>query len=460
MLIPLAISLFYGDGDTLGTGLAALTTAGVGGVMALLTRKAKNDLNLREGFAVVALGWLAMSFAGATPFYFTETIPSFTDCFFESASGFTTTGASILTDIESMPHGILFWRSFTHWVGGMGIIVFSIALLPFLGVGGMQMFKAESPGPTADKITPRIKHTAEILWAVYVIITAAEILLLVLGGMSLFDSVCHSFGTLATGGFSTKNLSIGYYDSAYIQWIITIFMFIAGVSFTLHFYAIRGNVSKYFKSSEFRFFSLVVLFSIFVVTGFRFASGDSFGKSFLDSAFQVVSITTTTGYATADFNAWHKVVQILLVLLMFMGGMAGSTGGGMKAVRVQILFKQARVELHKLVHPQTIYPIRMGKKVVPNEIVQNVLAFSLLYFLLLILGLISMSFLGLDHVSAITSVIACLSNIGPGLGDVGPASNYAAIPQVGKWILSILMIIGRLEIYTVLILFTRTYWSK
>jgi trk/ktr system potassium uptake protein len=459
MLISVLIALIYKEGDAGGIALSSIITIVIG-LLLLLINKGKYDLNYRDGFAVVTFSWLAMSLAGALPFYLTGAIPTITDCFFESASGFTTTGASIINDIEALPHGILFWRSFTHWIGGMGIIVFSIAILPFLGVGGMQMFKAESPGPTADKLTPKIKDTAEILWGVYVLITVVEIFMLRFGGMNWFDSACHSFGTLATGGFSTKNTSIGHYDSAYIQYVIMFFMFLAGISFNLHFHAIRGKVTKYWKSAEFKFFFYVILSSIIVVTIERVVSGELFERSFRDAAFQVIAIATTTGYATADFELWHGFVQLLLVLLMFMGGMAGSTGGGIKAVRIQVLFKQARVELHKIIHPKTLYPIRLGKKLVEDDIVRNILAFFLLYILIMVAGSIVMSFLGLDLTTAVTSVISCLSNIGPGLGDIGPSENYSTIPLVGKWILSFLMIVGRLEIYTVIVLLTRTYWSK
>ncbi len=459
MLASGVVALLYEEGDAWGIFLSAVIVMATGGGSALLFRR-HIDLGLRDGFAVVSFGWLAMSVAGALPFLLTGAIPDVTDAFFESASGFTTTGASILTNIEALPHGVLFWRSFTHWVGGMGIIVFSIAILPFLGVGGMQMFKAESPGPTADKLTPRIRDTAEILWVVYVLFTALEIVLLRLAGMEWFDSACHAFGTMATGGFSTKNASIAHYSSSYIHWIITLFMFIAGVSFNLHYMALRGRFKRYWKSREFRFFAFVIFGAILVITGSRLLTGDPFFQALRDSSFTVLAIGTTTGYATADFELWHLPIQFLLIGLMFMGGMAGSTGGGLKAIRVLILLKQARIELHKLVHPNTVYPMRIGEKVLPDEVVRNVLGMFLLYGILMGIGVIIMSLLGQDFVTSSTSVVACLSNIGPGLGEVGPTNNYAGIHAAGKWFLSLLMIVGRLEIYTVLVLFTATYWSK
>ncbi len=459
MLLSVIIALIYDEGDWLGILLAALTTA-VAGIAGIFLNRQQRDLNLKEGFAVVTFGWLAISLFGMLPFLFTGAIPSITDAFFESASGFTTTGASILTDIESIPHGVLFWRSFTHWIGGMGIIVFSIAILPYLGVGGMQMFKAESPGPTADKLSPRIRRTAEILWVVYVFITAVEVGLLMLGGMDWFDSICHAFGTMATGGFSTKNDSIAHYDSAYIQWVITIFMYIAGVSFSLHYFALRGNVKRYWESVEFRFFSTVMFVSIIILAIFQLVAGTGVEESIRNAAFVTMSIGTTTGFSTANFELWHVFTQFILVGLMFMGGMAGSTGGGVKAVRVMILLQQARIEIRKLIHPNTVYVVRLGRKALPQNVVQNVLAFFLLYILLLGFGSLIMALLGLDHVSAITSTVACLSNIGPGLGDVGPTDNYAFIPAVGKWVLSFLMIVGRLEFFTVLVLLTKTYWER
>ncbi|MBZ0264547.1 TrkH family potassium uptake protein [bacterium] len=453
------ISLFFRDGDSSGLAISAGIVLLVGLGMYWFTRN-PSDLSFRDGFAVVTFGWLAMSLFGAIPYLLTGAIPSFTDAFFESASGFTTTGSSILSDIEGLPRGILFWRSFTHWIGGMGIIVFSIAILPFLGVGGMQMFKAESPGPTADKLTPRIKGTAEILWVVYVVITIAEILLLKVGGMTWFDSACHSFGTLATGGFSTKNTSIAYYSSPYIHYVITFFMFVAGVNFSMHFRAMRGDLKNYWSSPEFKYYTYVTLAAIGMITLSQLLRGNPIEESFRESAFQVVSITTTTGYATANFELWHPLSQLILVSLMFMGGMAGSTGGGMKVIRIMVLIKQARVELHKMIHPQTLYPLRIGKNIVHRDIVGHIMAFILLYFLIMLFGTLVMSLLGVDHITALTSVIACLSNIGPGLGNVGPAENFSGIPLLGKWLLSMLMIVGRLEIYTVLILLTKTYWKR
>lgn len=459
MLLSMGVALLYGEAQFSGILIASVITMATGFV-SWRTPKGSMELSTRDGFAVVTFGWLAMSFFGALPFIFTGAIPDVTEAVFESASGFTTTGASVLTDIEGQSHGVLFWRAFTHWVGGMGIIVFSIAILPFLRVGGMQMFKAESPGPTADKLTPRIRGTAEILWGVYVLLTASETVLLRLGGMSWFDSACHAFATMATGGFSTKNASVAFYASPYIHYVITFFMFAAGVNFSLHYWALRGKPGRYWKNTEFRFYAGIIIVSTLFLTLERLISGVGLEQSFRDAAFQTAAIATTTGFATADFELWAYAAQVWLVILMLIGGMAGSTGGGMKTVRVLILIRQARIELHKLIHPETIYPIRMGKKVVQDEVIANVLAFFMLYVMIAVFSTFVMAGLGLDLITALTSVIACLSNIGPGLGDVGPTNNYAGIPMAGKWLLTFLMIVGRLEIYTVLVLLTRTYWER
>ncbi|MBD3165723.1 TrkH family potassium uptake protein [bacterium] len=459
MVFTVIVAFIFADGDQWGITLSMAITLVLGFSMWKFL-PGEMDLTARDGFAAVTFGWLGMSIVGALPYLFTGAIPCVTDALFESASGFTTTGASILTDIESLPHGILFWRSFTHWIGGMGIIVFSIAILPFLGVGGMQMFKAEAPGPTADKLTPRIRGTAEILWGVYVLVSAAQAALLMFGGMDWFDSLCHTFGTVATGGFSTKNTSIAFYQSPYIHYVITVFMFIAGINFSLHFWAIRGRPGKYLESPEFKFYALMIGISVVILSALNLFRGQPFEPAFRDAAFQTCAIATTTGYATADFELWQPLAQVWLVSLMLIGGMAGSTGGGMKTARAMILLRQARVELHKMVHPETIYPIRIGRKSVSNEIVQNILAFFQLYVMIAIFATLFMAALGLDLVTSLTSVIACMSNIGPGLGEVGPTDNYAAIPMVGKWMLTFLMIVGRLEIYTVFVLLTKTYWSR
>jgi len=426
MILPLGVSIYYLDGDTAAIGWSMAVTAVVGGALMLLRRKDR-DIGIRDGFAVVSFGWLAMALAGALPFYLSGAVSSFTDCFFESMSGFTTTGASILgphRPIELLPHGVLFWRSLTHWIGGMGIILLSLAILPMLKVGGMQLFRAEVPGPTKDKLTPRIRDTAEILWLVYVGISAMETLLLFIGGMDLFEAACHTFGTMATGGFSTRSESIAAFGSAYVEYVVIIFMFIAGTNFALHYRLLfRRQIGCYWRSGEFRLYLFLVALFTALMMGNNLGSGTvhGFEVAFRESLFQVVSILTTTGYGSADWGGWGAFAQVLLVLLMIVGGMAGSTGGGVKVMRFQVLLGQVRIELQRLIHPQAVLPLR---------------------------------------ISAFGAAIASLSNIGPGLGAVGPAENYGWLPNAAKWLLAMLMMLGRLEVFTVLVLFSRYFWRR
>jgi len=459
-MIPAAVAWFYGENDFIAFIYTIVITFILGSIGFVLTRKS-DEIRARDGFLVVTFGWILFALLGALPFLFSGYIPSYTDAFFETMSGFTTTGASILTNIESLPHGLLFWRSFTHWLGGMGIILLSLAILPLLGVGGMQLFKAEVPGPTPDKLTPRIKHTAEVLWGVYVLISVVEAVLLKFAGMNWFDAVCHTFGTMATGGFSTKNASIGHYNSALIDSIIIIFMIIAGTNFALHYRVLRGNFKSYWHDKEAKFFIGIIVGATLLIGINVFQQSDSgLFKSVQDSLFQVVSIITTTGYGTADYEQWSTFSQIMLFLLMFVGGCAGSTGGGIKIIRSMILIKFGFNELKRLIHPQAVLPVRIGKMAIPREIVTNITGFFLFYMALFISGILVMSALGLDFVSAAGSVAATISNIGPGLGSVGPTDNYAQIPVAGKWVLSFLMLVGRLELYTVLILFSPAFWRK
>ncbi len=460
MAFPALVAYFYGEGDFMAFVYSILLTLFIGGTGYFLTRRS-DEIRVRDGFLVVTFGWSLFALLGALPFVFSGYIPSYTDAFFETMSGFTTTGASILSDIERLPHGLLFWRSFTHWLGGMGIILLSLAILPILGVGGMQLFKAEVPGPSPDKLTPRIKHTAELLWGVYVLISLVEAVLLKFAGMDWFDAVCHTFGTMATGGFSTKNASIGYYDSALIDSIIIIFMIIAGTNFALHYRVLRGKFFSYWRDREAMIFiSVIGITSLFIGIDVYQRSGHDLFGSAQASLFQVVSIITTTGYGTADFEQWSSFSQITLFLLMFVGGCAGSTGGGMKVIRTMILFRFGLNELKRLIHPQAVLPVRIGNVAIPKEIVSNITGFLMFYMALFIAGIIVMSALGLDFVSAAGSVAATISNIGPGLGSVGPTDNYAHIPVLGKWFLSFLMLVGRLELFTVLILFSPAFWRK
>lgn len=460
MLFPLAFSIYYADGTVHAFVYSILSAVGVGGILFLTNRKSK-DLRIREGFAIVGFGWTIMALFGALPFLYSGAIPSLTDAFFETMSGFSTTGASILTDIESLPKAVLFWRSQTHWIGGMGIIVLSLAILPFLGVGGMQLFKAEVPGPVPDKLQPRIKETAKLLWIVYVLVTAVETIFLLFGGMDLFDSLCHTFGTVATGGFSTKNASVAHYNSVYIESVIVFFMFVAGTNFSLHYKLLQGNFSIYKLDREFLFYlKITLLMTVITTIVVYFSRYHNILQAFRAAVFQVVSITTTTGYVTDDYELWSTSGQLIMLLLMFIGGCAGSTGGSIKIIRIMLVFKYSVNELKKLLHPNAYLPVRLGGRVMQSEVITNVLGFFLLYMAIFAIGTIAMAGLGLDILTAISSVAATLGNVGPGLGNIGPAENYATIHFLGKWLLSFFMLLGRLEIYTVLVLFVPEFWKK
>ncbi len=460
MLVPVPFSIYYGDTDYTALLISAAVTL-VFGILGFKTTRFDRDLRPKEGFAVVTFGWLSFSLFGSLPFLLSGSIPSFTDAFFETMSGFTTTGATTLTNIEVVPHGILFWRSLTHWIGGMGIIVLSLAILPFLGVGGMQLFKAEVPGPVADRLTPRITETAKILWGVYVAFTVVETALLMLGGMNLFDALCHAFGTLATGGYSTRNASIGAYGSAYIDYVVILFMVAAGTNFSLHYRFLKGDFKAYFRNQEFVFFiSLIGVATLLVGVDTYLHHYKNVFQSLQKSLFQVVSIVTTTGYGTADYEQWSFSSQFILFMLMFFGGCAGSTGGGIKMLRIHLLAKFVFSEITRLVHPHAVVPVRAGKIAVPREVVTNVVGFFILFVLIFVFGVLVMSLMGLDMPTSFGCVAATLGNIGPGLGDVGPTDNYARIPAAGKWFLSLLMLMGRLEIYTVIILLSPSYWKK
>ncbi|MBI9036046.1 MAG: TrkH family potassium uptake protein [Bacteroidales bacterium] len=433
----------------------------IGLVLSYITRNADNTaITKREGYFVVSLAWVVISSFGALPFFISGYIPSYTDAFFETMSGFTTTGSSILTDIESIPKGLLFWRSMTHWIGGMGIIVLSLAILPILGIGGMQMFAAEVPGPIKDKLHPRIKDTAKRLWGIYVLLTFVQTVLLMFGGLDFFDSICHAFATMATGGFSTQNASVANY-SPYIQYVIILFMILAGVNFSLHYLALHGKLKKVLQNEEFRYYLSVLFgFSIIISCFLIINAGMPIEKAFRDALFQVVSIVTTTGFVTADYLMWPGYLWIIIFLLMFVGGSTGSTGGGVKVMRHVILFKNSGLELKRLIHPKAIIPVRFNGKSVPQDIVFNILAFFMIYMIIFGLSMLVMIAVGLDFQTAIGSVAASLGNIGPGIGKVGPVENYSAIPIVGKWFLSFLMLLGRLELFTVLIILSPSFYKK
>ncbi len=469
MLIPAAIAWGYGGTDT----IAFLQSSGISliiGVPLWLISRKNRKLTNKDGFAIVTFGWVLTSIAGALPFYLSGVLPSITDAIFESISGVTTTGATIIGNpltlphlpngIESLPHGILFWRSFIQWIGGMGIIVFTIAILPLLGVGGVQLFKAEVPGPVADKIRPRVRETAKYLWIVYVGITVAEFLALGISGMPWFDSICHAFTTMPTGGFSTKNASIAYYNNSTIHYIIIFFMFLAGVNFTLHFRALTGNVKSYFRDKEFLVFIKIAVFVTLMIFGSMVIKTGNFTHvGFRDALFQTISIITTTGYGTADYEVWTFFAQFLLLVLMFIGGMGGSTGGGMKIVRIMLIIKYTILETRRMLHSRAIIPIRIGKQYISGDVIRNTLGFFLFYIFIFGLATLLLTMMNIDLESAIGAAASALGNIGPALGEFGPTDNYALLPDLGKWLLSFCMLLGRLEIFTVMVLFSRTFWK-
>jgi trk system potassium uptake protein TrkH len=463
MLLAGLVALGYGDGDARGFLLAAAITFVLGAGIYRLTKRSngRKDLTSREGFAIVTSAWATAGIFGALPFLFTGAIESPAAAIFESMSGFTTTGATVFSDIESLPHGILFWRSLTHWLGGMGIIVLVIAVLPYLGVGGMQLFKAEVPGPTPERLGPRITQTAKLLWFVYVGLTLAQAVLLMVGGMEPFDAVNHSFATLATGGFSTKNASLAAYDSAYIHWVTIAFMYLAGVSFSLHFKAATGRPA-YFRDPEWRFFTMLLLAAAAVIMASNLWSGDyeALEPALRDALFQSTSITTTTGFVSADYELWVPGSQMVLLALFFVGGMAGSTGGGIKAMRVLLLLKQTANELRKHLHPRAILLTRVGTQPVREDVLANVVGFVILYLLLCLVGALLLGLMGSDPLTALTGSLAAVGNVGPGFGRVGAVDNYGWMSGAELSVLSFLMLAGRLEIYTVLLLFHPETWKS
>lgn len=427
------------------------------------------EFSHKESFLIVSGAWFFMALAGAFPFYFTGVIPSFTDAFFESISGYTTTGASILTNIEALPKSLLLWRSFTHWIGGMGIMVFTLALLPALGIGGLQMFKAEVPGPIPDKLAPQVKQTAKILWKVYLVITIIQVVLLLIAGLDLFDALNHAFATLATGGFSTKNNSIAHF-SPMVQWIIFLFMVIAGTNFSLHYRFYKGDLRAYFRDAEFRFYFIgLIAFSSTIIlyvliyhyfTGNSTPGFDSFGEIARHTFFQVASLVTTTGFASADYEKWPDHVQVILFIVMFFGGCAGSTGGGIKQMRIFVLIKIAIDEIKQLIHPRGIFNAKIGSNILRIEVQKSIFAFVIIYILIFIIAVAVISLWDIDLVTSLTASLASIGNIGPGLGLVGPTDNYAWLPSPVKWILSFLMLLGRLEIFPVVVLLAPSTWKK
>ncbi|WP_319371698.1 potassium transporter TrkG [uncultured Ilyobacter sp.] len=456
MSIPLIFSFYYRSSDILSLSFSIFLTILVG-VLFLFIFKSKKRIRAREGFASVSLGWIMASCFGALPFYLEGTMGSYINCVFESMSGFTTTGATILKDIEVLPKGVLFWRSLTHWLGGMGIILLTIAVLPMLGISPGQLYNAEVPGPIKGRLRPKIRDTAVILWLIYLSMTVIETILLMFGGMNLYDSLCHTFGTLGTGGFSTRNSSVGGFHSIYIEIVIIVFMYLSGINYTLHFYLIKGRFRNFLKNSEWRFYTSILFAAVIMISLNIYFAGPveyrgDYIKSLRDSAFQVVSITTTTGYVTADFNLWPSFSGLLLVLMMFFGGSAGSTGGGLKQIRVLIMIKHIYHEVEKMAYPRAVFSLKVGGDSIEERVVKNVVVFFILFMFFFGGITIFLALMGYDIVTCFSASIATLGNIGPGLSRVGAVENYSFFDPYSKVVLIFAMLLGRLEIFSVLIL--------
>ena len=475
MLLSEPFSWYYHEEASYGILSAGIITILFGFVLWFFNRNANKDIQKREGYLIVTSGWLMLTLTGTLPYLMTGTITSFPDAIFETISGYSTTGASILTDIESVSKGVLFWRSATHWIGGMGIIVLTVAILPLLGIGGMQLFVAEAPGPSTDKLHPRITQTAKRLWLIYFSLTISEFLLLKVAGMNWFDAINHAMATLSTGGFSTKNDSVAYWnDNPFIQYIIIAFMFVAGANFVLSYYALKGKTLKIFKNEEFRYYFVLTILVTLAITGLIVYFQDPtlitsihhpmvLGKlesAFRHAAFQVVSILTTTGFVTADYTMWNSLATALIFSLFFIGGSAGSTSGGVKVVRHVIMIKNSILELKKQLHPKAVISVRYNGSRVSRVIIFNILSFFVIYMLIFILSTIVLTLFGLDFNSAIGAAASCLGNIGPGLGKLGPVNNYAHLSDMAKLFCSFLMLIGRLELFTVLIVLTPYFWKS
>lgn len=426
----------------------------------LLGRSSQVVLNAGDGFLLVSLAWFLTSILGSIPFIVTGVVSNPADALFESVSGFTTTGATIFANVETLPRAILFWRAMTHWLGGMGIVVLTVALIPLLGVGGFQLLKAEAPGPEKDKITPKITATAKILWFIYIGLTALEILLLMIGGMNWFDAVTHAFATMATGGFGTKNASIAYYNSAWIDWVITVFMILAGMNFSLYYRLLQGKIQDIIKNTELKVYLAIILIASLLIALTLLPKYNTMAEALRFSSFQVASILTTTGFATADFDLWPSFAKAVLLVLMFIGGCSGSTGGGIKVVRHVVLFKQAGNEIRRLLHPRGVFSIQLNGRVGRKDVVYGVAGFVFLYMALVFTVTMVVTISGADLISALSTALVTVGNIGPGFGIVGPSQNYAHYPDYVKLVCSFAMIAGRLELWTVFILFTPEFWRR
>lgn len=460
MLICGIVAWSYGEYDRDSLLISAALTFIAGSIPWLLTRNVGRDMIKREGYIVVTMVWVVLSLFGALPYMLSGATATFTDAFFETISGFTTTGASIINDVEALPHGILLWRSTTHLLGGMGVVVLAVAILPYFGFGGMQLYSAEATGVTHDKLHPRITRTAKMFWGIYLLLIFIQIILLMLGDMNLFDAVCHSFGAVSSGGFSTRNASAGAF-SPYIQYVTIIFMFLAATNFTLIYFGFKGNFKKAFSNGEFKlYYRLILITTIIIAVTLYITQGYDVEAAFRSALFQVTTIVSTTGFISDDYTLWHPAVTYILFILMFSGGCAGSTAGGIKIMRHLIMFKNSRLEFKRMTHPMAIIPLKLDGKPIAKEIVYKVLAFTMIYMIFFAAGSLTLTFLGLDYTSAMGGVASCMTGAGPGLGSVGPSTTFASVPDAGKWVISFLMLVGRLEMFSVLILFSPDFWRN
>jgi trk system potassium uptake protein TrkH len=462
MAAIMPVSHYFQSGDFSSFLLSSAISGNLGFVMWYFTRNKDRQIGKREGYLIVALGWILMSLFGCLPYYFSGALPSFTSAIFETVSGYTTTGASTFVDIEAQPEGILLWRSLTQWMGGMGIIVLTVAILPLLGVGGMQLFLAESPGPSASKIHPRITETAKRLWGIYVGLTVVETVALKVAGMTWYEAVNHAFTTMSTGGFSTRNGSIAEFGPT-IQYIITFFMFLGGVNFSIIYFLINGAIRRAWGNEEFRFYLFTVLLASSIIA-FVLIQNDPgyphFEETYRTVLFQVISILTTTGFATANYAEWVPLGYIIIFLLMFFGGSAGSTAGGVKMVRIIVVLKNGFMEFKRIIHPRAIIPIRYNGRAVDSKVTHNILGFFLIYILIFVAGAVGIAAGGYDLLTAAGASIACLGNIGPGIGGVDPSHNFAFFSEASKMFLAFLMLLGRLELFTILFLFSPSFWKN
>ena len=465
MALALGVSLWYGEADSGVFLLSTIITLLAGVIGLLVGRHAESRMGEREGYVIVAMVWVVFSAFGLMPYYLSGQVPSLTDAWFESMSGFTTTGATIIPDLEVITHGLLFWRSLTQWIGGMGIIVLSIAILPIFGLNGMQLYAAEVTGLTYEKLSPRIADTAKMMWSIYLLLTITEVLALWLCGMNMFDAICHSFSTIATGGFSTHNNSLEYYDSAAIHYTVTLFMFISGINFVLLIYLLRGKARNLLQDEEVRWYSVAVaLFAVALTVGLYIArpgwSGVEMERAFRDSLFTVISSMTSTGYTISDYMYWPVVAWVVIFFLMLTGACAGSTAGGIKWVRLAIIMKNGVAEFQRRIHPNAIIPVKLNEKSVPQQTINNIMAFLIFYVFIIVITVVIFCASGVNFDESIGAAVSAIGNVGISIGQFGPAGTYAEFPMVAKWVMSFVMLIGRLEIFTVLLLFTRALWRK